>query len=143
LFNRTTTSITFDLCIQTLGNPTYCLDALPICPDLPDPFPNVTDGSTAPVYLDYDCLFSQPNPFWNTINFDLAGDYSFTLEQTSTAGALIDIDFIVWGPFTAQDTGCFELLPQNIADCSYSPTATETVTITGAPANSVYIILWN
>ncbi|WP_397364411.1 gliding motility-associated C-terminal domain-containing protein [Olleya sp. R77988] len=135
------TSITFDLCIQTLGIPTYCTDALPICPDLPDPFPNVSDGSTAPFYLDYDCLGSQPNPYWNTINVDLAGDYSFTLEQTSLTGNLIDIDFIVWGPFSAQDAGCFDLLSQNIEDCSYSATATETVTITGAPADSVYVIL--
>ncbi|WP_336068318.1 fibronectin type III domain-containing protein, partial [Mesoflavibacter sp. CH_XMU1404-2] len=135
------TSITFDLCIQTLGVPTYCTDALPICPDLPDPFPNVSDGSTAPPYLDYGCLGSEPNPYWNTINVDLAGDYSFTLQQTSTTGNLIDIDFIVWGPFTSQDTGCYGLLPENIEDCSYSATATETVQITGAPAGSIYVIL--
>ncbi|QCE40912.1 gliding motility-associated C-terminal domain-containing protein [Psychroserpens sp. NJDZ02] len=137
----TPTAINFDLCIQTLEAPTFCSEALPICADLAEPFSNVSDGSVSPVYIDYGCLSTQPNPLWNTINTDLAGDYSFTLEQTSLAGALIDVDFIVWGPFASQDGGCYELLPENIADCSYSSVSTETVELIDAPADSVYIIL--
>uniref|UniRef100_UPI00300AB37F fibronectin type III domain-containing protein n=1 Tax=Mesoflavibacter sp. CH_XMU1422-2 TaxID=3107770 RepID=UPI00300AB37F len=137
----TPTSITFDLCIQTLGAPTYCTDALPICADPTIFYPSIVGDQTAPPYLDYDCLGSQPDPQWNTIQFDDPGDYTFQLAQTNDAGTGLDIDFIVWGPFIGQDTGCFELLSPNIADCSFSATATETITLTGVPANSTYVIL--
>jgi hypothetical protein len=132
---------TFDLCVSTLGEPTFCLDALPICADPSISYPSVVGDQVAPPYLDYDCLGSQPDPQWNTILFDEAGDYVFSLDQTSNTGTLLDIDFIVWGPFVDQQGGCVELLPENIADCSFSPTATETITLTNVPANSVYIIL--
>ena len=132
---------TFDLCVSTLGEPTFCLDALPICADPSISYPSVVGDQVAPPYLDYDCLGSQPDPQWNTILFDEAGDYVFSLDQTSNTGTLLDIDFIVWGPFVDQQGGCVELLPENIADCSFSATATETITLTNVPANSVYIIL--
>ncbi|WP_426432020.1 fibronectin type III domain-containing protein [Winogradskyella sp. HB-48] len=132
---------TFDLCISTLGTPTYCLDALPICADPSIQYESIVGDQVAPPYLDYDCLFSQPDPQWNTINFDLAGDYVFSLDQTSATGTPLDIDFIVWGPFVDQQGGCVDLLPETIADCSYSATASETITLTNVPANSVYVIL--
>ena len=132
---------TFDLCISTLGTPTYCLDALPICADPNIQYESIVGDQVAPPYLDYDCLFSQPDPQWNTINFDLAGDYVFSLDQTSNTGTPLDIDFIVWGPFVNQQDGCVDLLPETIADCSFSATASETITLTNVPANSVYVIL--
>ncbi|MDY2586132.1 fibronectin type III domain-containing protein [Winogradskyella aquimaris] len=132
---------TFDLCISTLGTPTYCLDTLPICADPTIQYESIVGDQVAPPYLDYDCLFSQPDPQWNTINFDVAGDYVFSLDQTSNTGTPLDIDFIVWGPFVNQQDGCVDLLPETIADCSYSATASETITLTNVPANSVYVIL--
>ncbi|MEF3078119.1 T9SS type B sorting domain-containing protein [Winogradskyella poriferorum] len=132
---------TFDLCISTLGTPTYCLDALPICADPSIQYESIVGDQTAPPYLDYDCLGSQPDPQWNTINFDVAGDYVFSLDQVDLSGNPIDIDFIVWGPFVDQQGGCVDLLPESIADCSYSATASETITLTNVPANSVYVIL--
>lgn len=131
---------TFDLCISTF-NPTFCLEALPICADPNIEYPSIVSENVAPPYLDYDCLFSQPDPQWNTIVFDDAGDYVFSLDQSNTAGTALDIDFIVWGPFVDQQSSCAQLLTENIADCSYSPTASETITLTGVPANSTYIIL--
>ncbi|WP_054852133.1 gliding motility-associated C-terminal domain-containing protein [Olleya sp. ITB9] len=137
----TATTITFDLCIQTLGVPTYCTDALPICADPTIFYPSIVGDQVAPPYIDYDCLGSQPDPQWNTIQFDDPGDYVFQLAQTNASGTGLDIDFLVWGPFTGQDSGCFELLPSSIADCSFSATATETITLSNVPANSTYIIL--
>lgn len=131
----------FDLCISTLGEPTFCLEALPICADPDIEYPSVVGDQVAPPYLDYDCLFSQPDPQWNTILFDEAGDYQFSLDQTSDTGTPLDIDFIVWGPFLDQQGGCLELIPENIADCSYSATASETINLNNVPANSIYIIL--
>ncbi len=132
---------TFDLCISTLGIPVYCLDALPICAAQDIEYESIVGDQTAPPYLDYDCLGSQPDPQWNTILFDDAGDYVFTLEQTNAGGAGLDIDFIVWGPFVDQQGGCVELLPDTIADCSFSGTSIETIELNGVPANSTYIIL--
>ena len=130
----------FDLCIQTLGNPTYCLDALPICAsDLV--YPSITGDDVAPPYLDYGCLGSEPDPTWNAIYFDIAGDYTFTLAQIGDDGLGNDIDFIVWGPFTSQQLGCYDLLPANIADCSYSAVSVETIELTNVQAGDVYIIL--
>ncbi len=131
---------TFDLCIQTLGNPTYCLEALPICAsDLQ--YPSIVGDDVAPPYLDYVCLFSQPDPTWNSIYFDLPGDYTFTLAQTGLDGSGNDIDFIIWGPFNSQQTACFDLIPSNIADCSYSPVSIETIELNNVQAGDVYVIL--
>ncbi|MEZ4801383.1 MAG: gliding motility-associated C-terminal domain-containing protein [Gelidibacter sp.] len=134
--NETTT---FDLCIQTLGNPTYCSEALPICAGFT--YPSITGDDVAPPYLDYDCLGSQPDPTWNTILFDEAGDYTFTLAQTGEDGIGNDIDFIVWGPFNNQGDGCFDLVTDNIVDCSFSATATETITINNVQPGDIYILL--
>jgi gliding motility-associated-like protein len=131
----------FDLCISTLGEPTFCLDALPICADPDIQYPSVVGDQVAPPYLDYDCLGSQPDPQWNTILFDEAGDYQFSLDQVSETGVPLDIDFIIWGPFLDQQDGCVGLIPENIADCSFSATASETINLNNVPANSIYIIL--
>ncbi|WP_431133316.1 gliding motility-associated C-terminal domain-containing protein [Psychroserpens mesophilus] len=131
---------TFDLCINTLGPPTFCLDALPICAsDLE--YPSIIGDEIAPPYLDYDCLGSQPDPIWNSIYFDEAGDYVFTLEQTGLDGTGNDVDFIVWGPFNDQPEGCYNLLPENVADCSFSFVSVETITLNGVQAGDVYLIL--
>lgn len=132
---------TFDLCIQTLGTPTYCLDALPICAEGGLIYPSVVGDDIAPPYIDYGCLGSQPDPIWNTIFFDLPGDYTFTLAQTGLDGVGNDIDFIIWGPFNDQQGGCVDLLPENIADCSFSGVSIETIELTNVQAGDVFVIL--
>ncbi|WP_425076564.1 gliding motility-associated C-terminal domain-containing protein [Psychroserpens sp. S379A] len=130
---------TFDLCIST-PDLTFCLEALPICAsDLE--YPSIIGDDIAPPYLDYDCLGSQPDPIWNAIYFDESGDYVFTLEQTGNDGTGNDVDFIVWGPFNAQDVACADLLPENVADCSFSFVSIETIELNGVQAGDVYIIL--
>ena len=123
--------------------PTYCLDALPICAsDLV--YPSIVGDQVAPDYLDYGCLGSQPDPQWNSIYFDQAGDYQFSLNQNTQpdgSGTGLDIDFIVWGPFNSQDGACFQLLPETQADCSFSWVAEETINLNGVQAGDVFIIL--
>ncbi|WP_197022157.1 gliding motility-associated C-terminal domain-containing protein [Sediminibacter sp. Hel_I_10] len=130
----------FDLCINTLGPPTFCLDALPICA-LDLEYPSVTGDLEAPPYLDYGCLGSQPDPTWNAIYFDLPGDYTFTLAQTGLDGLGNDIDFIVWGPFNDQQSACYELLPETVADCSFSAVSVETITLNNVQEGDVFLIL--
>ena len=132
---------TFNLCINTLGPPTYCLDALPICADGGLVYPSVVGDDEAPSYIDYDCLGSVPDPTWNSIYFDVPGNYTFTLAQTGLDGLGNDIDFIVWGPFNNQQDGCYDLVPSSIADCSYSFVSIETVTLNNVQAGDVYVIL--
>lgn len=139
LINEQNTDCTIISPTFTSSCPTFCLDALPICAGLS--YPSVVGDQVAPDYLDYGCLFTQPDPQWNTILFDVAGDYQFSLDQVDTNGNPIDIDFIVWGPFNSQDGGCFQLLPENQADCSYSATASETITLNGVQAGDIFIIL--
>ncbi|MGJ8591629.1 MAG: gliding motility-associated C-terminal domain-containing protein [Aquaticitalea sp.] len=133
-------STTFDLCINTLGNPTYCLEALPICAGIS--YPSNVGDEVAPPYLDYGCLGSQPDPTWNTILFDEAGNYVFTLDQDTTNPAdNDDVDFILWGPFNSQQEGCYNLLPETQVDCSFSASDIETITINGVQAGDIYVLL--
>ncbi|MGB1307619.1 MAG: gliding motility-associated C-terminal domain-containing protein [Oceanihabitans sp.] len=126
--------------VFSTGCSIFCIEALPICAgDLA--YPSTVGDQEAPDNIDYDCLITQPDPQWNTIIFDEAGDYVFSLDQIDDTGTPADIDFIVWGPFPDQDSGCVALLPENIADCSYSPTASETITLNGVQEGDLFIIL--
>src|SRR5690606_1598578 len=79
------------------------------------------------------------------------GNMDIGISQTSIGGSGIDVDFILYGPYsnlaqamsycgnhgnasTAAD-------PNQIVDCSYSPSPTETANITGAVAGQVYVML--
>lgn len=97
---------------------------------------------TAPAGNEYDCLFSQPNPTWFTLNIGEAGDLSMSLTANS------DIDFIVYGPFpdsTSASNACGSLgdggAGMNVIDCSYSGTANEQIFIGGALVGEVYKLL--
>ena len=139
LINEQNTDCTILSPTFTSSCPTFCLTALPICAGLT--YPSIVGNEQAPEGIDYGCLMTQPNPQWNTILFDLPGDYQFLLEQTNTNGTPADIDFIIWGPFSSQEAGCFQLLPENQVDCSYSATASETININGVQAGDIYILL--
>jgi len=91
------------------------------------------------------CLGSTPNPNWFFIPVGVGGNITLNLSQTSAAtGAGIDIDFIVWGPFSSRDAATVAVQNNrnlNQVDCSYSPSATETIEIPNAPAGSFYLLL--
>ena len=103
------------------------------------PFPNTTN---LPNDNDYSCLGSQPNASWYYLQISQAGNLTFTISQTSTAGAPIDVDFIAWGPFlSAPMCGTTNLNATSEVGCSYSASATETFTINNALAGQYYMIL--
>ncbi len=131
-----------------------CFQAEPFCaPQDGNPlvFENISDSSTAPPGIDYGCLFSQPNPVWFYLVIEDSGDLEFEIVQSTqldedgfpvqTNPFLIDVDFIVWGPFDSPNDGCNDLSPQNQVDCSFSAAPIEQMSIPNAEEGQVYIVL--
>ncbi|WP_281755553.1 PKD domain-containing protein, partial [Neptunitalea chrysea] len=129
--------------VQAQGGST-CADIQPFCADANGSlnFDNVSDGSTAESGIDYGCLGSEPNPAWYYLQIGTSGDITFDISQTSNSGTPIDVDFIAWGPFTSEAScGSANLNSGNEVGCSYSGSATEQFTISGAQAGEIYILL--
>jgi gliding motility-associated-like protein len=134
----------FNLCITT---PTQCDSAQLTCGD----GSVINNQIGVPSYGAIGCLFTTPNPFWFTIEIEVSGPITFTLNQTSTGNS--DVDFILWGPFTdaqINTTACNNLydypdgnttIPNNVIDCSYSAAATEFIDIPNAIAGQHYLLL--
>lgn len=130
-----------------------CFAAEPFCAPTdgsPLVFDNVSDGSSAPPGIDYDCLGSQPDPVWFYLVVEESGDLDFQIVQSTQlddAGfpdqnnGLIDVDFLVWGPFDDPANGCSNLVPETQVDCSFSAAPIEQMFIPGAVAGEVYVVL--
>ena len=126
------------------GGSTTCGAILPLCSG--DSFQISVNAVTVPSTNNYNCLGTQPNPFWSYIQIGNSGN--IVLELMSNP--VLDIDFILWGPFSsvsAAQSACGNLgqPPLNIngavEDCSYSAGAVEQVDITSAIAGEVYVLL--
>ncbi|WP_320814681.1 gliding motility-associated C-terminal domain-containing protein [Flavobacterium sp.] len=137
----------FNLCV---GTPVSCSDADAFCGDTGLVYTNSTG---APSYGAIGCLGTTPNPSWYFMQIDQAGSLNFQIAQTSTAtGAGIDVDYIIWGPFSPAQfpTACNNLygypvgntsFPTNVASCSYSTAAIENFSIANANLNDIYLVL--
>ena len=126
-----------------------CAEMAPICTDVGLNFTanaGIDQAGTTDPGNDYDCLFSQPNPTW--YYFQIATDGDIIMELSADQ----DIDYAIWGPFSTlsvAQAACNSMGDQsppnpdngNIVDCSFSPTAIETPTITGAITGEVYVML--
>jgi len=119
-----------------------CASATPFCTAVGTPFsfPNNTT-TTAQVGPNYGCLFTQPNPAWFLLNTTAAGTMNFNLSQVNAGGVGIDVDFIVWGPFTTTTNICNNLTAGNIEDCSYSPSAIENMTLVATAPDQYFMVL--
>jgi gliding motility-associated-like protein len=116
-----------------------CSSAEGFCTGTSVNFPNSTgqgDGGS------YGCLGSTPNQAWYYLQIDNSGNIDIHIEQTSTGGSGIDVDFICWGPFPNMTAACgidFENEPS--VDCSYSAAPTEDCNIPNAQAGEFYLLL--
>ncbi len=116
---------------------TDCSTASPFCTASgAATFPAQTN-TTTPIGPNYGCLGSQPNPAWFYLQIATSGPLNLTMSNSAN----LDIDFIVWGPFTSAAAGCASGLTGNNVACSYSANSTETGTIPGALVGEVYILL--
>jgi len=128
-----------------------CFGADPFCAPAPGEaliFENVSDGTPAPEGIDYDCLFTQPNPTWFFLQIEDAGDLDFEIVQNTQfdangnpVGQPLDVDFIAWGPFTNTQDACNDLSQNTQVGCSYSAAPVENFSITNAQSGEIYIVL--
>ncbi len=134
-----------------LAQGALCSDIEPFCAGeerLTFPNSNFTNSDQLNGELgpSYGCLDEQPYPAWFFLQIEDAGDLRFRISQSENrngTGAPLDVDFVVWGPFDRGDEYCTgeALSPDKIVDCSYLPDAVETMTIPGAEANSIYVVV--
>lgn len=118
-----------------------CNDALPFCTGTTYSFPN---NINVPDLGWINCLFTSPNPVWYYMEIDQPGDLDISIQQYSNLGVPIDVDFLLWGPFTDLPNACTAINSNpenNVVDCSYSGSAFEEANITGAQTGEVYVLL--
>ncbi|MDO4729040.1 MAG: hypothetical protein Q4B43_08575, partial [Bacteroidota bacterium] len=90
------------------------------------------------------CLATTPNASWYYMQIDNPGNLEFTLSQTSNAGGPLDVDFLVWGPFSSLSQAHTNVQQDphlNCVDCSYLSDATEQVNIPNAQTGQIYVFL--
>ena len=133
------TILFFSFASITLLAQVDCQDSAPFCTSTGVTFPAETGNGDAPFGPDYDCLFTTPNPAWYYLNISQSGNINITLTNTN----LVDVDFILWGPFPNQSSMCASIFngTAGIEDCSYATDATEYVDITGAIVGQWYMFL--
>ena len=107
------------------------------------------------------CLGSIPNAAYFYLEIDEPGNLIFTINQEDTDGTPIDVDFIAWGPFmdivdadtSISFTDCptcpnniadptfYPYAPDEIADCSFSASPSETMNFSNAMQGEIYVVL--
>lgn len=125
--------------VQQLISQTGCLGADQFCTGTTFTFPNSTNVTNLG---SVDCLGSTPNPTWYYMEVDQNGPMGFTIDQSSTSGAGLDVDFALWGPYSSLAAGCGNPFPNGTPiDCSFSTASVENVNIPNAQVGQVYILL--
>ncbi|MBL7883964.1 MAG: gliding motility-associated C-terminal domain-containing protein [Bacteroidia bacterium] len=116
-----------------------CSTADPFCTGTTYTFPNTTGVPNAGTF---GCLTTTPNPAWYYLQIATSGNIDIHIEQTNTGGQGIDVDFIMWGPFTSVSNACAtNLQSASAVDCSYSTAAQEDANIPNAVAGEFYMLL--
>ncbi|MDR1544492.1 MAG: immunoglobulin domain-containing protein [Prevotellaceae bacterium] len=144
-----------DNCSGSLSQPNGCTDAAPFCTSNGEYcFPSSTITSA---YGTVGCLYSTPGPAWYWMEIDQPGNLQIYIEQRRISdGALVDVDFIAWGPFNSVADACAQKrltggsnnhnhnqpYPYgNIVDCCYCVLGYETLHINNAQSGEVYLLL--
>jgi LysM repeat protein len=126
-------NLTFQTAI--VGIPTStCSDALQICNGV-----TLTAATSAPAAETgpyYGCLGSAPNPTWLYVKTATAGTLAFNLYLAPSR----DIDFILWGPFTAPTCGT-ALNFSKYKACDYTTLNGGVANLGTVAANQYYMIL--
>jgi gliding motility-associated-like protein len=133
--------------LATFYSYSQCNGADQFCTTTPNyNFPNSTNVTDLGAV---DCLGSTPNPAWYYIEIDNSGTMTFDISQTNASGTGIDVDFIIWGPYSSITAACAGANPfptaagsgSSVVDCSYDPAPVEVATIPNAVAGEVYVVL--
>jgi PKD repeat protein len=124
------------LCFAATAQSPDCSSATTICLDSGTfSYPASTNVPNAG---SVDCLGSTPNPAWFWMQIDQSGAMDITISNT----ALLDIDFICWGPFESLSAACdSDLMNMTGVDCSYLMDPTEYCNIPNAQSGEIYVLL--
>lgn len=125
-------------CGSTLENNLTCQGAEALC--IESEFTYQSDTGNADAFVGfYDCLLSTPNPRWFCMNIENSGGINITLSNSN----LVDVDFILFGPFSDSNLICESIITNSapVEDCSYLPDAVEYIDITNAQAGQKYFLL--
>lgn len=122
-----------------------CSNPTPFCTGQTMQFPAGVNAGQAQAGPNYGCLGSQPNPAWFYFQAATSGPMVITMAAAN------DIDFICWGPFPSLNscgnlTSATQVPGSGYSNpssngCSYSGSATETLTIQNAVPGQYYIML--
>ncbi|MEO6671234.1 MAG: gliding motility-associated C-terminal domain-containing protein [Ferruginibacter sp.] len=135
---------TFGICVSIPPPPppgSNCFGAQPFCSSNTYTYPNSTNVPSLGGGGIYGCLGTTPNPAWYYLQVQNPGPMSIFIQQTSTAGNIVDVDYALWGPFPTVAAACGNLAASNIVSCSYSTSGTETATLPNGQTGDFYILL--
>lgn len=104
-------------------------------------FESEANGPFAESGINYNCLFTQQNPYWFTLKTNVSGNLTYEISQVNESGNITDVDYILWGPFDFDLCGAAELNPSTQLSCSYAAAGIENFTIVNAPAGKYYKLL--
>lgn len=124
--------------VSLFSQGTNCSSADPFCTGTTYNFPNSTNQ---PDLGSIDCCATTPNPAWYFLQIDQSGNINITIEQTSSGGSGIDVDFVMFGPYNTLSAACSVIPGGNVVSCSYSTAAIETATIPNAITGEIYVLL--
>jgi uncharacterized repeat protein (TIGR01451 family) len=137
--------IIYGLPLQTVSNcnlAAACIQANSLCNALGVPFTNSVNTTVNEPGANYGCLGSHPNPTWFYMPVSNSGMISLIISQVNNSGSGIDVDYIVYGPFTSPTTPCYNQLTQNnIVSCSFSSAPVEYPIIPNAVDGQYYLIM--
>ena len=99
-----------------------------------------------PNYTACDPAFDPRYPSWFFLQIENSGNLNFTIAQNTKrdfSGSYLDVDFIVWGPFSRGEDYCSsaDLNSGNMVDCSFLPDSVERMSIPNAQADDLYVVL--
>lgn len=122
-----------------------CINANSLCNALGAPFVNTQNLNFSEPGANYGCLNTHPNPTWFYLPVSSPGTIALKVEQNRNidfTSDFLDVDYIVYGPFTSPAQPCNgSLTANNIVSCSYSANAIEFPTITNAQTGQYYLIM--
>lgn len=130
-------------CAQS-GSADLCVNAEPLCGSNQFYYPNTSGYVFAEGGPNYGCLRGQPNPSWFYLQIAQDGDIQLQIEQSTVIGGIadLDVDFIIYGPFSDPKSPCVSDLQLNkIIDCSYASSFIEYIDIPNTVAGEYYILL--
>lgn len=135
--------VIYSINLLTQGNcniASVCANANSLCGTLGSPFMNSVN---VPNNGQMGCLGSSPNATWFNLPISSSGAINLQINQGNNAPLYnnLDIDYIIYGPFSTSTGNCSSINSSNVVSCSYSAAATEYPVIANAVAGQYYLMM--